>query len=808
VLRRVGVVSLLVLASLIPAGAHSAPPPLRISDPTVEATGPDGANATYDVKAFDPTSGNPLTASCDTPAGTVGSGDFSVTGHFPLGQTTVTCTTTTEDLTPVQATGTVTVQDTTPPTVTAPANVSTSTDDPGGKAVTYGDATANDTVDGPLTPTCSPLSGSNFPVGTTTVTCSATDSHGNTGSASFTVTVSLNDTFPPVVTVPGDFSVETESTDGTTVTFSASANDDHDGPLTPTCSPGSGSTFPVGTTKVTCTATDSHGNTGSASFNVTVVLADHTAPVVTVPSGVSVNTTNPAGTSVTFSASASDNLDGPLTPSCSPSSGSTFPVGKTKVTCTATDSHGNTGSASFNVTVNLVDTTPPVITVPSNLSVNTPDPAGIAVSYTATATDNLDGPLTPSCTPASGAVFPVGTTTVTCTAKDAHGNSGQATFKVTVVLVDVTPPAFSNVPAGMKREADGPKGSVVTYTAPTAVDNIDGPVPVTCSPLSGKLFPLGVTKVQCSATDAHGNTGTAVFEVSVVDTTPPRLLLPPAASVYATSPAGIPRGDAVVQSFLNAAAATDLVDGNPSVTNDAPGTLPVGNDTVTFTARDASGNSTSGTAVLTVKPQPPAGTPQLPPTVVDRTPPDDVAGVSVKVGNKLVRLRWKNPKAKDFAYVLVTRSLPTPGAEPATVYKGKGLQLVDRHVTNGISYRYVLVAFDQTGNASGGVAAAATPHRQLLTAPPDGAKVTKPPKLVWIGKASFFNVQVFRGSTKVLSVWPTKTKYVLKKTWKYEKRRYRMGAGVYRWYVWPAFGTRSKPEYGGLLGSSSFTYAP
>jgi HYR domain len=808
VLRRAGVVGMLVLASLVPAAANSAPPPLRVSDPIVEATGPDGADATYEVKAFDPTSGNPLVATCDTPAGTTGSGDFMVTGHFPLGQTTVTCDTVTENMTPVEATGTVTVQDTTPPTVTVPANITTSTDNPGGKAVTYGDATANDIVDGPLTPTCSPASGSNFPVGTTTVTCSATDSHGNTGSASFTVTVSLNDTIPPVVTVPADFSVETESSAGTTVTFSASANDDKDGPLTPTCSPPSGSTFPLGTTKVTCTATDSSGNTGSASFNVTVNLVDHTPPVVTVPAGVSVNTPNPSGTTVTFSASATDNVDGPLTPSCSPSSGSNFPVGTTKVTCTATDSSGNTGSASFNVTVTLVDTTAPVITVPADISVNTPDPAGAAVSYTATATDNIDGPITPSCTPASGAIFPVGTTTVTCTAKDAHGNSSQATFRVTVVLVDVTPPAFANVPATLKREADGSTGSVVTYTAPTAVDNVDGPVPVTCSPLSGKLFPLGVTKVHCSATDAHGNTGTAVFEVSVVDTTPPRLLLPPAASAYATSLSGISRGDAVVQAFLNAAGATDLVDDNPSVTNDAPATLPVGNDTVTFTATDASGNSTSGTAVLTVKPQPPPGTPQLPPTVVDRTPPDDVTGVKVKVGSKLVRIRWKNPKAKDFAYVLITRSLPTPGSQPTTVYRGKGVQLVDRKVTNGISYRYVIVAFDETGNASGGVAAAATPRRQLLTSPADGARVKKPPTLVWIGKASFFNVQLFRGNTKVLSAWPTKTTYALKKTWKFDRRRYRMSAGVYRWYVWPAFGTRSKPEYGGLLGTSAFTYAP
>jgi hypothetical protein len=410
--------------------------------------------------------------------------------------------------------------------------------------------------------------------------------------------------------------------------------------------------------------------------------------------------------------------------------------------------------------------------------------------------------------PASGAVFAVGTTTVTCTAKDAHGNSSQATFKVTVVLVDTTAPTFTGVPGTLRREADGHNGSAVTYVAPTAVDNVDGPLPVTCAPLSGKVFPLGVTKVHCTATDAHGNVGTATFDVSVVDTTPPRLLLPPNGAVYATSPGGIPADDPVVQSFLNAAAATDLVDDHPVVTSDAPKTFPVGSDTVTFVATDASGNSTRGTAVLEVKPQPPAGTAQLPPTVVDRTPPDDVSAVKVKVGNRLVRLRWKNPKAKDFANVLITRSLPTPGAEPTTVYKGKGIQLVDRNVANDVSYRYLIVAFDQTGNASGGVAAVATPKRVLLTAPPDGARVKKPPKLVWIGQANFFNVQVFRGKTKVLSAWPTNSTLLLKKTWKYEKRRYRMSAGAYRWYVWPAHGTRSNPEYGALLGTSSFTYAP
>src|SRR2546423_266805 len=436
VLRRASVVGVVVLTGLVPAAAHSDPPALRVSSPTVEATGPGGADATYNVKAFDPTSGNPLVATCDVPLGTSGIGGLN---------------------------------DTTAPVVTVPDDFSVDTESSGGRTVSFS-ASANDNVDGPLTPTCSPASGSTFPVGTTKVTCTATDSHGNTGSADFNVTVNLVDPTPPVVNVPGSFSVSTPDPSGTSVTFSASANDNVDGPVTPSCSPSSGSNFPVGTTKVTCTATDSHGNTGSASFNVTVNLVDTTPPVITVPASFSRNTPDPSGTTVTYSASARDNVDGALTPSCSPSSGSKFPVGQTTVPCSGTDSHGNTAQKSFTVTVVLVDTTAPVVTVPADISVTTPDPAGTAVSYTASANDNLDGPIAPSCTPASGAVFAVGTTTVTCTATDAHGNSSQATFKVTVVLVDVTPPVFSNGPGNMRREADGPKGSVVTYTAPTARD--------------------------------------------------------------------------------------------------------------------------------------------------------------------------------------------------------------------------------------------------------------------------------------------------------------------------------------------------
>lgn len=96
---------------------------------------------------------------------------------------------------------------------------------------------------------------------------------------------------------------------------------------------------------------------------------------------------------------------GAATPSftCSPSPGATFPVGVTTVTCTATDSSGNTSTESFTVTVEEPpDTTPPVITVPADITVEAASEDGAAVDYVATAVDDRDGPLTLGSSPPTG----------------------------------------------------------------------------------------------------------------------------------------------------------------------------------------------------------------------------------------------------------------------------------------------------------------------------------------------------------------------------------------------------------------------
>jgi outer membrane protein assembly factor BamB len=78
------------------------------------------------------------------------------------------------------------------------------------------------------------------------------------------------------------------------------------------------------------------------------------------------------------------------------------------------------------------DETPPVLSVPTDLTVEATGPAGATVVFSATATDDSDPNPVVTCTPPSGSIFPIGTTTVTCTATDASGNSATASFNVHV----------------------------------------------------------------------------------------------------------------------------------------------------------------------------------------------------------------------------------------------------------------------------------------------------------------------------------------------------------------------------------------
>lgn len=79
------------------------------------------------------------------------------------------------------------------------------------------------------------------------------------------------------------------------------------------------------------------------------------------------------------------------------------------------------------------DTTKPTLNLPSDITKKATDSTGSQVAYTATAEDDIDGPVAVECAPASGSTFPIGTTTVNCSATDQAGNEATGSFKVDVV---------------------------------------------------------------------------------------------------------------------------------------------------------------------------------------------------------------------------------------------------------------------------------------------------------------------------------------------------------------------------------------
>jgi uncharacterized delta-60 repeat protein len=331
-------------------------------------------------------------------------------------------------------------------------------------------------------------------------------------------------TSAPVITPSPDVTAEATGPSGAAVSYpNPTATDAIDGTVPVICVPASGQTFAIATTTVDCTATNSAGNGTHSSFTVTV--RDTTPPTITVPANISVSTSNPAGTTVSYAAAtASDLVDGPVTPICAPASSSTFPVGTTTVNCSATDARGNAAPASFTVTVTLTstDTRPPTLRVPGNITRQATGPAGALVTYTVTATDPTNPPaqITIVCTssPTSGlsssSIFPVGTTTITCNAHDPAGNNA-APKSFTVTVRDTTKPVIS--PTGnVAVNATGPAGTIVNYALPTATDIVDGTVPVICTPAPGQTFAIGSTTVTCAATDHAGNTATRRFTVIVL----------------------------------------------------------------------------------------------------------------------------------------------------------------------------------------------------------------------------------------------------------------------------------------------------
>lgn len=155
-------------------------------------------------------------------------------------------------------------------------------------------------------------------------------------------------------------------------------------------------------------------------------------PTINCPPNITQQTTDPAGTAVTYAAPTATSPNGSVTVVCTPASGSMFPVGTTAVNCTATDAANQTATCSFAVTVNYSPLGTPTIACPGDIVQRTTEPTGKAVTFAAPTASSPNGSVTVVCTPASGSLFPVGTTTVNCTATDAANQTATCSFAITV----------------------------------------------------------------------------------------------------------------------------------------------------------------------------------------------------------------------------------------------------------------------------------------------------------------------------------------------------------------------------------------
>jgi hypothetical protein len=321
----------------------------------------------------------------------------------------------------------------------------------------------------------------------------------------------------------------------------------------------------------------------------------NTAPNVSV-AGVTAGESYEKGSVPTATCDVTDAEDAneSATPVIDSSALNSYGLGTVTVKCSYTDA-GNL-SDSDEVSYTIVDTTAPSLTVPSSpVVVEATDANGAKVDFAndVSANDAVDSTPSITCLPASGTTFALGTTQVSCTAKDAAGNESAAkTFDVKVQ--DTTAPVIDSH-AAVTEEATGPDGANVSYTSPATTDAVDGSGTATCLPASGTKFALGSTTVTCNATDAAGNKATpTTFTVKVQDTIAPNNI---------QFVGNINDGDSFFFGDVPAQPTCDATDSGSGLDSCVVTgyKTTVGTHTLTATATDKAGNKATKTLSYTVK---------------------------------------------------------------------------------------------------------------------------------------------------------------------------------------------------------------
>ncbi|KAJ8021267.1 Hyalin [Holothuria leucospilota] len=473
-----------------------------------------------------------------------------------------------------------------------------------GNIVSWTNGVCTDTEDGSITPECVPTSGSFFLVGSSTVTCTCTDSGGLSAECSFDAVVVGGGTTntpplfavcpspPPVTSLAGNIGNVVSWTDGV-------CTDTEDGVITPECDPMSGSFLLVGSSTVTCTCTDSGGLSAECSFDAVVVGGDTDPPdVFNCPNDI----TDQAGpdnscTRIFWNEPfALDEVSGLAMATQNFAPGDCFSLGVSIVMYTFTDASGNSADCQFTVNINLRDFLPPtVINCPDDITQQgQPGISCTPVMWTVpTAIDNLPGEIDIFASSSPGDCFPAGLSTVVYQFADVAGNTESCVFSV-FIMVDNVPPVVSNCPTDINEQAaPGATCAVIFWSEPNANDAESGIPSLDRNFSPGTCFNVGNTEVVYTFTDTAGNEAVCRFQIrisQVIDFTPPVVRNCP---MDVTIP-GLP-GTTCQTVFWIPPTATDDVPGDITVTNSAdPGDcFPFVQTVVTYTFTDAAGNRAS-----------------------------------------------------------------------------------------------------------------------------------------------------------------------------------------------------------------------
>ena len=413
------------------------------------------------------------------------------------------------------------------------------------------------------------------------------------------------------VNCPADIVVNNDpDTCGAIVTFPDATAIDSNGnsvPVTQTAGLPSGSLFPMGDTLIEFSA-DNNGTIMACSFTITV--EDNVAPVITCVGNQTVDTaTNVCSythSGTAWDATATDNcsiatteyvLTGATTGTGTTLDAVIFNLGATTVTWTTTDGSGNTEECSYTVTVE--DNQAPQIVCPLDIIIDAePGMCSAQVFFgNANALDACSGPIATVQTtgPASGSLFPVGDTLISFSATDAAGNVATCSFTITVEDNQAPLAVCQNIT--LQLDANGVAAITAEDLNGGSTDNCAGTLTYTASQTAFDCSHVGANTIILTVTDAAGNSSTCTATVTVEDN------IAPVANCVApfTIQLDVNGNASITETDINNGSNDNCSVASITLSQSAFTCADLGDNIITLTITDPSGNSTTCNTLVTVE---------------------------------------------------------------------------------------------------------------------------------------------------------------------------------------------------------------